>query len=74
MFCTDALADDISSKKKLEDIMHLAELCIEVLQQHEEHHAEVGRENSSWGVWRVFRVGWCFDISGLLLLRHHASS
>ncbi|XP_046355137.1 calcium-dependent secretion activator 1-like isoform X3 [Haliotis rufescens] len=36
----DALSDDISSKKKLEDIMHLAELCIEVLQQHEEHHAE----------------------------------
>ncbi|XP_070192470.1 calcium-dependent secretion activator 1-like isoform X1 [Littorina saxatilis] len=36
----DALGDDVSPKKKLEDIMHLAELCIEVLQQNEEHHAE----------------------------------
>ncbi|XP_041348327.1 calcium-dependent secretion activator 1-like isoform X1 [Gigantopelta aegis] len=36
----DALAEDVPPKKKLEDIMHLTELCIEVLQQNEEHHAE----------------------------------
>ena len=35
------LGEDVTPKKKLEDIMHLAELCIEVLQQNEEHHAEV---------------------------------
>ena len=28
--------------KKLEGIVHLAEVCVEVLQQNEEHHAEVG--------------------------------
>ena len=33
--------EDLDSKKKLEDLIHLAELCIEVLQQNEEHHAEV---------------------------------
>ncbi|KAL4226400.1 secretion activator [Mactra antiquata] len=32
--------EDIGQKKRLEDVMHLAELCIEVLQQNEEHHAE----------------------------------
>lgn len=26
---------------KLEEVIHLAELCIEVLQQNEEHHSEV---------------------------------
>ncbi|VDI08515.1 calcium-dependent secretion activator [Mytilus galloprovincialis] len=30
----------VSPKKRLDDVMHLAELCIEVLQQNEEHHAE----------------------------------
>ncbi|XP_025235451.1 calcium-dependent secretion activator 2 isoform X4 [Piliocolobus tephrosceles] len=29
-----------SPARKLEEILHLAELCIEVLQQNEEHHAE----------------------------------
>eukprot|EP00070_Physeter_catodon_P038728 XP_028345622.1 calcium-dependent secretion activator 2 isoform X19 [Physeter catodon] len=33
--------------RKLEEVLHLAELCIEVLQQNEEHHAE-GREAFSW--------------------------
>ena len=33
--------DDVQPKKRLEDVIHLAELCIEVLQQNEEHHAEV---------------------------------
>ncbi|XP_040199666.1 calcium-dependent secretion activator 2 isoform X15 [Rana temporaria] len=33
--------------KKLRDVIHLAELCIEVLQQNEEHHSE-GKEAFSW--------------------------
>ncbi|XP_041444463.1 calcium-dependent secretion activator 2 isoform X3 [Xenopus laevis] len=33
--------------KKLEDVINLAELCIEVLQQNEEHHLE-GKEVFSW--------------------------
>ncbi|XP_035307656.1 calcium-dependent secretion activator 2 isoform X33 [Cricetulus griseus] len=33
--------------RKLEEVLHLAELCIEVLQQNEEHHAE-GREAFAW--------------------------
>ncbi|XP_027495411.1 calcium-dependent secretion activator 2 isoform X17 [Corapipo altera] len=33
--------------KKLEEVLHLAELCIEVLQQNEEHHSE-GREAFAW--------------------------
>ena len=35
--------DGVDPKKKLDDLIHLAELCIEVLQQNEEYHAEVGR-------------------------------
>lgn len=38
---SEVLSEDSPPKKKLDDIMHLAELCIEVLQQNEEHHAEV---------------------------------
>ena len=37
----DTLRDDMDPKRKLDDLIHLAELCIEVLQQNEEHHAEV---------------------------------
>ena len=37
----DSYNDEIQPKKRLEDVIHLAELCIEVLQQNEEHHAEV---------------------------------
>lgn len=36
--------------KKLEDLIHLAELCVDLLQQNEEHYAEVsghGRAVSS---------------------------
>lgn len=33
--------DDQDPKKKLDDLIRLAELCIEVLQQNEEYHAEV---------------------------------
>ena len=38
---SDSYNDEIQPKKRLEDVIHLAELCIEVLQQNEEHHAEV---------------------------------
>ncbi|ELU11902.1 hypothetical protein CAPTEDRAFT_221270 [Capitella teleta] len=31
---------DVDPKKKLDDLIHLAELCIEVLQQNEEYHAD----------------------------------
>ena len=40
-------ADDLSGEgqvppmKKLEDLIHLAELCVDLLQQNEEHYAEV---------------------------------
>uniref|UniRef100_A0A8C5PER2 Calcium dependent secretion activator 2 n=1 Tax=Leptobrachium leishanense TaxID=445787 RepID=A0A8C5PER2_9ANUR len=34
-----------SASRKLEEVIHLAELCIEVLQQNEEHHSEAF---SSW--------------------------
>jgi hypothetical protein len=42
------IADDLSGdvmvapSKKLEDLIHLAELCVDLLQQNEEHYAEVG--------------------------------
>lgn len=32
----------VSPQKKLEDLVHLAELCVDLLQQNEEHYAEVG--------------------------------
>ena len=44
------IADDlcgenyISPGKKLEDLIHLAELCVDLLQQNEEHYAEVSSE------------------------------
>jgi len=31
----------VSSSKKLEDLIHLAELCVDLLQQNEEHYSEV---------------------------------
>jgi len=33
---------ETAPKKKVEDLIHLAELCIDLLQQNEEHHSEVG--------------------------------
>ncbi|KAG0702995.1 Calcium-dependent secretion activator [Chionoecetes opilio] len=30
----------VSASKKLDDLIHLAELCVDLLQQNEEHHAE----------------------------------
>lgn len=32
----------VAPSKKLEDLIHLAELCVDLLQQNEEHYAEVG--------------------------------
>ena len=31
----------VPASKKLEDLIHLAELCVDLLQQNEEHYAEV---------------------------------
>lgn len=31
----------VSAGRKLDDLIHLAELCVDLLQQNEEHHAEV---------------------------------
>ena len=48
VFSVQLLTDDLSGEvmvapsKKLEDLIHLAELCVDLLQQNEEHYAEVG--------------------------------
>lgn len=31
----------LAPSKKLDDLIHLAELCVDLLQQNEEHYAEV---------------------------------
>lgn len=36
----------VTPAKKLEDLIHLAELCVDLLQQNEEHYAEVIMENT----------------------------
>lgn len=33
----------VTPAKKLEDLIHLAELCVDLLQQNEEHYAEVNQ-------------------------------
>ena len=35
------VGDDVSPETKLSKLVHLAELCIDLLHQNEEHHAEV---------------------------------
>lgn len=54
MYCMcTCLVDDLSGEvmvapsKKLEDLIHLAELCVDLLQQNEEHYAEVGHTHMS---------------------------
>lgn len=37
----------VSPSKKLNDLIHLAELCVDLLQQNEEHYAEVSIEYSA---------------------------
>lgn len=42
LFFADSLYNvETTPKKKVEDLIHLAELCIDLLQQNEEHHSEV---------------------------------
>jgi len=38
--------EDFDPRKKLDSLMHLAELCVEVIQQNEEYHAEVSQSVS----------------------------
>lgn len=35
------IENQVTPSKKLEDLIHLAELCVDLLQQNEEHYAEV---------------------------------
>lgn len=37
----------VSPSKKLDDLIHLAELCVDLLQQNEEHYAEVSTQRFS---------------------------
>lgn len=43
IFAIDDLRGEVivPPAKKLEDLIHLAELCVDLLQQNEEHYAEV---------------------------------
>lgn len=54
--------------RKLEEVLHLAELCIEVLQQNEEHHAEV------MTCFNCHRCTQCFAIVGTTLKKWSAHS
>ncbi|XP_023215890.1 calcium-dependent secretion activator 1-like [Centruroides sculpturatus] len=38
--------EPVESNKNLEDLIHLAELCVDLLQQNNEHYAEVGAESA----------------------------
>lgn len=40
--CVSADSSQASPEKRLEDMIRLGELCMEVLQQNDEHHSEVG--------------------------------
>ncbi|KAG8276201.1 dense core granule exocytosis [Homalodisca vitripennis] len=52
----------VPPSKKLEDLIHLAELCVDLLQQNEEHYAEemnVMKENqTNMHVRKEFVNGW----------------
>lgn len=54
--------------KKLEDLIHLAELCVDLLQQNEEHYAEVSQRFPGGG--REKNVSLNF-LSTLLLVEFH---
>ena len=43
VYLLESSGNHVSPETKLNDIMHLAELCIDLLHQNEEHHAEVWR-------------------------------
>lgn len=51
----------VPAAKKLEDLIHLAELCVDLLQQNEEHYAEVRK--------RVFMLS-CLSFLPLPLYSH----
>ncbi|XP_045133756.1 calcium-dependent secretion activator-like isoform X7 [Portunus trituberculatus] len=38
----------VSASRKLDDLIHLAELCVDLLQQNEEHHAEAFRSDKAF--------------------------
>ncbi|KAK3895004.1 hypothetical protein Pcinc_001256, partial [Petrolisthes cinctipes] len=38
----------VSAGRKLDDLIHLAELCVDLLQQNEEHHSEAFRSAFAW--------------------------
>ncbi|XP_042212858.1 calcium-dependent secretion activator-like isoform X7 [Homarus americanus] len=38
----------VSAGRKLDDLIHLAELCVDLLQQNEEHHAEAFRSDKAF--------------------------
>lgn len=44
--CLDDLRGEVivPPSKKLEDLIHLTELCVDLLQQNEEHYAEVRKQ------------------------------
>uniref|UniRef100_A0A8C8SQL8 Calcium dependent secretion activator 2 n=1 Tax=Pelusios castaneus TaxID=367368 RepID=A0A8C8SQL8_9SAUR len=44
----EEILNQATPARKLEEVLHLAELCIEVLQQNEEHHAEVRISAFAW--------------------------
>ena len=58
LYKSDSYNEEVSPKRRLDDVIHLAELCIEVLQQNEEHHAEVSVNHH--GNWNVY----CMDFHG----------
>ncbi|XP_053377984.1 calcium-dependent secretion activator 1-like isoform X5 [Mercenaria mercenaria] len=57
---SESYQEDAGQKKRLEDVMHLAELCIEVLQQNEEHHAEYHTEEQGCVIEDAF--AWFSDL------------
>jgi hypothetical protein len=40
--------DESPPERRLDAVLHLAELCIDLLQQNEEHHSEVKKLNSKY--------------------------
>lgn len=53
--------------KKLEDLIHLAELCVDLLQQNEEHYAEVSRTRVVVQLISSLNVVNCFYVSTRLI-------
>lgn len=47
----------VTPAKKLEDLIHLAELCVDLLQQNEEHYAEVNKHHTYLNAFFHFYIG-----------------